>query len=356
MKSRVKLWAWVGVGVVVVGGGVGYWATRQHYPTAAATGRLAAYLAEAAQQGTFEGQISASGTIAPTNEATVQSPQTGQISQIHVKLGQTVTQGETVATLTGGQTVTSPIAGTVVSLDASAGSYVSAGETLLIVANMNTVYAQVTVSEDDVRNVKVGDTVKLTLPALPNKSYSGTVTTVGDLGSSGSSGTVTYPVTVTVSNPSGILLGMSVTATIDTGTITDAVYVPTSAIETVNGQEEVLVPKKSLPTPSFGSGGFGGTGAGGFGGGGFGGRGSSSARGSFSRTATTVPVAKAVVVGLTNGSDTQIVSGLSAHQQILVPNPAAQTSSGASSPTGRFGGGFGVGGFGGPGLGGGFGG
>lgn len=355
MKSRAKLWTWVGVGVIVVGGGASYWATRQHPATAATTGRLSAYLAETARQGTFKGQVSASGTIAPANEATVQSPQTGQVAQVHVALGQKVSQGETLATLTGGQTVTSPITGTIVSLDASAGSYVSAGETVLTVANMSAIYAQVTVSEDDVRNVKAGDSVTLTLPALPNKSYSGTITTVGDLGSAGSSGTVTYPVTVTVSNPSGIMLGMSVNATIDTGTVSNAIYVPTSSLETVNGQEEVLVPEKSLPTPSFGSGGFGG----GFGGGGFGSGGLGSGgpgRASFTRTATTIPVAKPIVVGLTNGSDTQIVSGLSANQQILVPNPAAQTGAASSGTFPRFGGGLGVGGLGGPGFGSGFGG
>jgi HlyD family secretion protein len=355
MKARTKLWTWIGVGVVVVGGGAGYLVTRSHSAATASTTHIAAYMAETVKRGTFEGEVSASGTISPENEATVQSPQAGEVSQIHVSLGQKVKAGQTVATMANGQAIASPIAGTVVDLDTASGSYVSAGETLLTVANMNTVYAQVSVSEDDIRNVKAGQSVQLTLPALPNKTYSGKITTVGALGTSSSSGTVTYPVSIKISSPSGILLGMSVNATIDTGTISNALYVPTSAIETVNGQAEVLVPDKSLPTPTFGSGGFGGFGgSGGFGGfggaaGGFGGTGRTAA---FSHTDTTIPVAKAVVLGLTNGTETQIVSGISANQQILVPNPAAETSTTSSTSGhpafGGFGGGFGgFGGFGG---------
>ncbi|MCY0877546.1 MAG: HlyD family efflux transporter periplasmic adaptor subunit [Firmicutes bacterium] len=362
MKASTKRWIYVGIGVVIVGGAAGFVASRSHQARAAASPAISAYLVETARKGTFEGQVTASGTIAPANEATIEAPTSGQISQVKVSLGQTVAQGQTVATLSNGQTITSPIAGTVVNLNTSTGGYVSAGETIMTVANMKTIYADVTVSEDDIRNVKVGQSVTLTLPALPNKTYSGTVSTVGALGSSGSSGTVSYPVTIKISKPTGILLGMSVNATIDTGTVDNAIYVPTSAIETVNGQAEVLVPEKTLPTPTFGGfgggagfGGFGGGafggggGFGGFGGGGFGGSGSSSASAAFHRTATTIPVAKPVVLGLTNGTETQIVSGLSANQQVLVPNPAATTSTTGTSSRpgfGGFGGGFGgLGGF-----------
>jgi HlyD family secretion protein len=344
MKANTRRWIYVGIGVVIVGGAGGFIASHSHRAQAASP-VLSAYLVETAQKGTFEGQVSASGTIAPANEATIEAPTSGQISQVKVSLGQTVSQGQTVATLANGQAITSPISGTVVNLDTATGGYVSAGQTIMTVANMKTLYADVSVSEDDIRNVKVGQSVSLTLPALPNKTYAGTVTTVGALGTSSSTGTVSYPVTIKISDPAGILLGMSVNATIDTGTVDNAVYVPSSAIETINGQAEVLIPEKTLPIPTVGSG-FGGFG-GGFGGGGFGGSGFGG--GGFAgtatthRTATTIPVARPVVLGLTNGTDTQIVSGLSANQEVLVPNPAAtsSTTSTGRAGFGGFGGGFG---------------
>lgn len=346
MTSRTKRWIWIGAGVVVVGAGVGFWTTRHHSTIATGTSAVSAYLAESASKGAFTGQVSASGTIAPLNEATVQSPSQGSVSQLHVKLGQKVAKGQSLATLSTGQTRTSPITGTVVNLAASASSYVTAGQTLLTVANMNTVYANVSVSEDAIRNVKAGQAVTVTVPALPNKKFSGTVVTVGALGTSSSGGSVSYPVTVHINKPSGILLGMSASASITTGTLTGAVYVPTSAVETVNGEAEVLVPLKTLPTPSFGSGGLSGRSFGGSGGG-FGGSGGGFGGGNFPRSTSathatvTIPVAHKVVLGLTNGTATQIISGITGGEQILVPNPAAQTSN-TTSGRGFGGGGIGL--------------
>ncbi|MCY0881280.1 MAG: efflux RND transporter periplasmic adaptor subunit, partial [Firmicutes bacterium] len=254
-----------------------------------------------------------------------------------VTLNQTVSAGQTLATLANGQTLTSPIAGTVVSLPVTSGAYVTAGEDVATVANISTLYANVQVPEQSISAIHTGQSAALTLPALPGQTFSGSVTAIGRQGATASSGTVEYPVTITIQHPQGILLDMSVNAAITTGSVANAVYVPTAAIQDENGQLVVLKPENSLPFP-----GFSGNGRGGFGGGGYGGGG-----GSFHRSSPsvyhTIPVAVPVMTGLTNSSDTQILSGLQSGQQVLVPNPSAQTGtfSGASH-SGHFfmGGGF----------------
>jgi multidrug efflux pump subunit AcrA (membrane-fusion protein) len=172
---------------------------------------------------------------------------------------------------------------------------------------------------------------------------------------------VDFPVTIKITHPTNILVGMSVTATITTGKVANAIWVPTAALTVSSGHEAVLVPSTALPTstfPGFGSGasGFGGFGGGsggfGSGGGGFGGFGGFGAGGASSRfgvaarrLATTIPRAVDVTVGLTNGTDTEIVGGLTAGEKILVPNPAAASTSGTTAGARPFGGGFGFGGF-----------
>jgi HlyD family secretion protein len=202
-----------------------------------------------------------------------------------------------------------------------------------------------------VTQVKTGQSATLTVSALPGKTFDGTVTAVGELGTS-SSGSVSYPVTVKITKPTGILLGMSANVTIDTGTVSDATYIPTSAIENVNGVDEVMIPRSALPTSSspFGGGGFGGGGfgGGGFGGGGdFGGASGFGGSSSFHRVAAkidkTIPVSVTVKVGLSNGTDTEILSGLDGAKQVLEANPA-DTSTTTTSGAGHFGG---FGGFGG---------
>lgn len=341
---KIVMWSAGGVLVILIGF-IAIGKLTQHKTTGFGAATASQYLAEHVTHGSFSGSVTASGTIVPTTEATIESPSTTGISQIGVKLGQKVSANASVATLANGASVDSPIAGTVVSIAESSGNYVTAGETIATVANLSTLYASITVPEESITQVKAGQSATITLPSLPGKSFTGTVVSVGELGSSSSSGSVTYPVNIAITAPSEILLGMSASVSIDTGNLTNALYVPTSAIETVNGQDEVLVPQKNLPTPSFSGfgGGSGGNGYGGFSGGGFGG---TSTHGSSRNIDRTIPVGVKVTVGLSNGTDTQILSGLSKNEQILVPTATSATTT--TTHGGGFGGAFGgVGGFGG---------
>jgi HlyD family secretion protein len=341
-QSRRSRWIWVVVAVVVVL--LLLWALRHRAAPSTATTAVPAYLAERASSGTFVGSVAASGNTAAAALATVQSPVAGSLTTLSVHQGQTVASGATIATLSNGTTITSPIAGTVVSVPLTAGSYVTQGTTVATIANTSTIYADVNVPEQYIATVKVGQSASVTLPALPNQTFNGTVTEVGEQGSPNTNGIVQFPVTIKLTRPTGVLIGLTANALIHTGTITHAVWVPTAALTNVNGQEAVLVPARALPTPSF-PGAFGG----GFGGGGFGGGGQRGGFGlfggfrrGFGTTTTTLTRSVRVTVGLSNQSDTQIVSGLSAGQQILVPNPAASatTVGGAGGGGGfRFGGG-----------------
>ncbi|AEJ39925.1 biotin/lipoyl attachment domain-containing protein [Sulfobacillus acidophilus TPY] len=331
----------IGAAVLVVGGVL--WVYHGRPAEASSTQTTPAYFVQTVQEGAFQGAVSATGTVTATSEAAIESPTAAAVSQMNVHLGQNVASGATVATLSNGTTVTTPISGTVVNVAVAGGDYVSAGQVLVTVANLSPLQVTLEVPEESITQVKTGDSVTLTFPAFPNQSYAGTVSTVGELGTANTSGVVVFPVTVTIQNPSGILLGMDANATIHTGSVSNALYVPTAAIQTVNGTDEVLVPEKSLTPPTFGGFGGGGFGGGSFGagGGGFGSGGFTGGGGSFRQRliAQTIPVPVPVEVGLTNGSDTEILSGLSANQQILIPNPAATTT----SRTGRLGFGFGGG-------------
>ena|GEM_PF-5223601 len=349
-SRRTRRWVLVVVIIVVLAiAGARVMGGRRVAPANAAT--TPSYFVERSVKGSFTGQVAASGSIVPKALATVESPTAGTVSSFAVKEGDTVSAGETIARLSSGGTIASPIAGEVVSLPVSSGDYVTAGETLADVADMSAMFADLTVPEQDISQLAKGQPVSLTLPALPDRTFDGTVTEVGRQGSQGSSGGVEFPVTVKVKDPTGILIGMTVSAMVTTGTIPNAIYVPTSAIQTVNGRTAVLEPASTLSLP-FGSP-NGGTGSGNgftrartFAGGGFRRSGGflSSLFGGVQQgdtsnfTRSTIPQTVYVTVGETNASDTEIVSGLAAGQEVLVPNPAAASL----TPTGTGGGaGFG---------------
>ena len=88
----------IGVGVVVLllaGAGIGTWlATRSGPASAAATSQ-----AETVSLGTITQTVSATGTIAPANQANVSFGVSGRVNDVDVTTGQQVAAGQTLATV-----------------------------------------------------------------------------------------------------------------------------------------------------------------------------------------------------------------------------------------------------------------
>src|SRR5205814_5201954 len=60
------------------------------------------------------------------------------------------------------------------------GTMNNAGTVLLTIADMSVIEAQVDVDETDIPFVKIGQPAKITIDALPDKTFSGKVTEVGN--------------------------------------------------------------------------------------------------------------------------------------------------------------------------------
>lgn len=119
--------------------------------------------------------------------------------------------------------------GRVVSLPVAEGDQVSAGDVGAVVVGGKAVTIEGTVPSAKVGQVKVGETVRVTTPGQPDTAE-GTVTAVG-LVADTSSGTATYPVTVTVEDPTIPLpAGSQAMLAIVVATAKDVVTVPISAV------------------------------------------------------------------------------------------------------------------------------
>ena len=87
----------------------------------------------------------------------------------------------------------------------------------------------INVDELQVSDVSVGQSVQVTADAVPDKTYTGTVTRVSMKGSS-NGGTTTYPVTVRIDETEGLRPGMNANAEIVIAEAKNALAVPNAAI------------------------------------------------------------------------------------------------------------------------------
>ncbi|MEK6397573.1 MAG: efflux RND transporter periplasmic adaptor subunit [Terriglobus sp.] len=134
------------------------------------------------------------------------------------------------------------------------------GSTLMTVADMSVVTAEVKVDETDVVFVKNGQSVNVTVDALPGKIFKGHVTEVGDQALLRTTGIATsqsttgteeakdFKIVVTLDNVDGqnndeLRPGLSATAKISTATATNAVVLPLQALVSRDTAEEAVLAK-----------------------------------------------------------------------------------------------------------------
>lgn len=129
--------------------------------------------------------------------------------------------------------------GVVITRNITPGQVVNMGDDLLTTANLSTVWVNASVNQADLSHVRLGAPAQVTLQADPGHAMRGTVASVGDMLDPQ---TRTLPVRLALPNPETRLRpNMFVTASIaEPGTRT-AIFVPTGALQDVNGFRVVFV-------------------------------------------------------------------------------------------------------------------
>ncbi|HEX9161688.1 MAG TPA: efflux RND transporter periplasmic adaptor subunit [Thermoanaerobaculia bacterium] len=150
-------------------------------------------------------------------------------------------------------TIYSPADGTISTLPARVGERVVgtsqfAGTEVMRIANLNNMEADVDVNENDVVNVKVGDTARISVDAYPDRTIRGIVREIASTANTRNAGTqeevTNFQVKISIADHSVVLRpGMSATADIETATVKNAVVVPIQSV-TVRSTESKLSPEE----------------------------------------------------------------------------------------------------------------
>jgi multidrug efflux pump subunit AcrA (membrane-fusion protein) len=158
--------------------------------------------------------------------------------------------------------------------------------------------AVISLSEIDAVQVQASQKATITMDAYPNKTFTGKVAIVDTIGSI-SSGVTTYPATIVFDNaPEIVYPNMAVDVKIITNVKDNVILIPSAAVSTVNGESTVRIMKNGNVTPS------------------------------------------AVEIGLSNDTQTEIVSGVAEGDVVVTgsTNGTTKTTTGTSSIFGGFGG------------------
>lgn len=130
--------------------------------------------------------------------------------------------------------------GTVVSVGYSAGESLSSDTAIATYMDEDNVTITVSVSQEDIADIVLGDIVNVYLKAYEDKTYHAEVTEISTASSSGTA-TVSYPVTVRFTEDTkGIYSGMTGDVTFVESEVSDVAYVSKKAVITENDKTYVL--------------------------------------------------------------------------------------------------------------------
>ena len=147
--------------------------------------------------------------------------------------------------------ITSPINGTVIQKNSKQGDTLdntNNTKVMATIADMSKILFEMSVDELDISKIKVGQTAVVTADALEDRVFSGYVETVSVIGTS-SNGVTTYPVTVVINEPEGLIPGMNVSADIIVEKKENVVRIPASAL--MRGNQVAVKLKDGEKTPEI---------------------------------------------------------------------------------------------------------
>ena len=186
-----------------------------------------------------------------------------------------------------------PFDGTIATLTANQGDSASSGSAIGTIITNDEV-AAITLNEVDAAKVKVGQRATMTFDAIDGLTMTGKVASIDTVGTV-SSGVVNYTVTIAFDTTNdSIKPGMSVDAAIITDSAPDVLIVPSSAIKTTNGTSYVQTLPNAVTDSTTGA-----------------------------VTSPTAPVDVTVTTGLTDDTETEIDSGLTSGETIVIKTTAA---------------------------------
>jgi RND family efflux transporter MFP subunit len=137
--------------------------------------------------------------------------------------------------------IRSPIDGVVTAVKAVVGGSVSPSAAVVTMVDPSNVVLKVTVDENDIGVVQVGQEANITLDAVDGLTLAGTVSAVGKVGET-KSGIVVFNVDIGVDNPDpSAMPGMSAEAQITVERVDNAIIVPISALQGRAGRYAVQV-------------------------------------------------------------------------------------------------------------------
>jgi macrolide-specific efflux system membrane fusion protein len=296
--------------------GGGFWFYTVHKKKVAEAAEAQKFTPASVELKTLRRTVESTGEVRPDNRLDVKSPIAGRIESLLVDEGNVVQKGQIVAWISSTERATlldtarakgeaevkyweeiykaaplvAPLSGTVIVRSLEPGQTITASSAVIVIADRLIIVGQV--DETDIGSIFAGQHVSIQLDAYPDAAFEGTVSRIA-YDSKMVSNVTMYEVDVTPENlPDFARSGMTASLTFLVEEHQEVPAVPTAALEYRKGRAFVRLPAKDGKEPE----------------------------------------ARPVKTGLSENSFTEIIKGLQAGDEVLIPQIIRKKETGGSNP------------------------
>ncbi|AKG34891.1 efflux RND transporter periplasmic adaptor subunit [Paenibacillus durus] len=231
-KSKTRKWLVIGLVVIAVAVIAGTLLMR---PAAAS------YESAIAKTGDITTYYSFSGNVETKNRQTVMAEKILQISDIKVKEGDTVSEGDVLLTTTAGDEIKSKINGEVVKINVEDNAQVMAGTALLEIVDYNNLELNVKVDEYDIHALAAGKEAAVKIGAI-NKEMTGKISSISKEGQI-MNGITFFIATIDLAKDKDLKIGMSAEVKLISSKAAGVVTLPMTAIQFDDNNQPYVLKK-----------------------------------------------------------------------------------------------------------------
>lgn len=183
--------------------------------------------------------LTGSGQVSAKTTEKLELTTTKYFEAMCVEEDDTVQKGEKILKYTNGTYLTAPYNLVIESIDVPETQNICTTSNYIEVSNLTTLETSISISENEINDVKEGQEVEITLNADETKTYTGSISKIDSIGNYSSSGT-TFSAIVEFENDGNIKIGMSLSCTVILEEEKEVACVPISAVyENDEGKEYV---------------------------------------------------------------------------------------------------------------------
>lgn len=184
--------------------------------------------------------LTSSGSVSSKTTEKIELSTSKYFEAMCVEVDDTVSKGDKILKYTDGTYLKASADCVIVSTNLPETETKATSSNYIEVSYLNKLTTSLSISENEISNIKVGQEVEISLTADESKTYTGKITKIDSVGTYSSSGT-TFPATIEFSNDGNVKLGMSVSCTIIIKEEKGAISVPINAVSTNSEGKQYVV-------------------------------------------------------------------------------------------------------------------